>query len=65
MNRSEIIHRSSQVFLETMEQDEIESYVYHSAKTIFESMSDEILVDTIRDCFPSVVQFIREEDPDE
>ena len=65
MNRSEIIHRSSQIFLEAMDQEEMQSYIYQSAKFSFENMSNDELIVTVNEFFPSVVEFIREEDPDE
>ena len=61
MNRAEIIHRAAMIYVDTMSKEEVTDHVYKSAVISMEKLEDESLVDAIREYFPSVVQYIKED----
>jgi hypothetical protein len=64
VNRSDIIHRAATVVLETMSDEEAKTYVYNRSVYELEKLPEEDLVDTIKVYFPSVAQFIKEDEED-
>jgi len=64
MNRAEIIHRAALIYVDTMSEKEVTDHVYKSAVFSMEKLEDESLVTAIREYFPSVVQYIKEDKED-
>jgi hypothetical protein len=64
VNRSDIIHRAATVVIQTMSHEELVTCVYKKSVYELAVLSEEDLVDTIKEYFPSVVQFIKEDEED-
>jgi len=65
MNRAEIIHRAASISLKSATAEELKKYFYEEIKHTLENLPDEQLLYTIKEYFPSVVQFIKEDEEDD